>query len=106
MEVGRKRVPILVRRQFFILRSSFFIVSDLFHFAPRLHLAQHGGYGQRTVVVLGREDHALADEAVLELARSQVGDEQYLFAHQFFGFVVLAMPLTMVRFSRPSAILN
>ena len=63
--------------------------NKLFHFASRLNFAQYGSYGQRTVVVFGRENHTFADEAVLELARSQVGDEQYLFAYQLFGFVVL-----------------
>ena len=48
-----------------------------------------GDDAQRAVVVHGRENHALADEAVLEGAGCEVGDEAHLFADEVLGFVVL-----------------
>ena len=50
----------------------------------------YGGDGKGAVEVLGREYHALGDEAVFELARGKVGHEEDLFAHELFGLVPLA----------------
>ena len=61
----------------------------LFHFTARGNFLQEGSNRQCAVIVFGTQNHAFAHQAVLELAWSQVGDEQYLFAYQFFWLVVL-----------------
>ena len=59
------------------------------HLAAGLHGVLYGSDRNRTVVVLGREYHALAHKSVLELAWCEVGYEQNLLAHERLWFIPL-----------------
>ena len=49
----------------------------------------HGGDADGAVPILGGENHAFADKAILELTRCKVGNEEHLFADELLRFVPL-----------------
>ena len=58
----------------------------LAHLTARLHLAECGGYAERTIEVYSRKYHTLTFDTH-HIARWEVGNEEHIFADELFWLV-------------------
>ena len=76
--------------------SSFFTLHYLYReerladLGASFDVVLHGGDTDGAVPILGGENHAFADETVLELTWSEIGNEEHLLANELLWLVPLA----------------